>query len=165
MPIYIQACRMEVVSTKTKEGVAKALGTIVCFAGVLVLILYKGVALNKSINTSTMGVETEHSSRKWVMGSMALLAGCVSWSAWFPLQLRVSNKYPHLYSCTAIVFFLSFLLAAASTLATQRGASVWFLKKKLEIATVIYSVSTFCPLISYVNVGIQDCSNIALIIV
>ncbi|KAG6513623.1 hypothetical protein ZIOFF_023955 [Zingiber officinale] len=117
------ALRMEVVRTKTKEGVAKALGTIVCFIGVLVLILYKGVALNKSINTSTMGVETEHSSRKWLMGLMALLAGCVSWSAWFPLQLRVSKKYPHLYSCTAIVFFLSFLQDAVLSLATQRGAT------------------------------------------
>ncbi|KAG6509895.1 hypothetical protein ZIOFF_027902 [Zingiber officinale] len=107
-PITFLHERMEVVRTKTKEGVAKALDTIVCFIGVLVLILYKGVALNKSINTSTMG-------------------------------LRVSKKYPHLYSCTVIVFFLSFLQAAVLSLATQRGAAMWVLKKKLEIATVIYS--------------------------
>ncbi|XP_074591938.1 WAT1-related protein At3g30340-like isoform X1 [Curcuma longa] len=136
------ATRMEFVDLKTKEGRAKAVGTLVCFLGVLVLTLYKGVALNSSsaaVGGSSRTGGAEYGSRKWLTGSIAVIAGCVSWSAWFPLQARLGRKYPALCSCTALVFLLSFLQAASLSLATQRGASVWILRKKMEIATVIFS--------------------------
>ncbi|XP_074591939.1 WAT1-related protein At3g30340-like isoform X2 [Curcuma longa] len=137
------ATRMEFVDLKTKEGRAKAVGTLVCFLGVLVLTLYKGVALNSSsaaVGGSSRTGGAEYGSRKWLTGSIAVIAGCVSWSAWFPLQARLGRKYPALCSCTALVFLLSFLQAASLSLATQRGASVWILRKKMEIATVIFSI-------------------------
>ncbi|XP_074571692.1 WAT1-related protein At3g30340-like isoform X2 [Curcuma longa] len=137
------ATRMEFVDLKTKEGRAKAVGTLVCFLGVLVLTLYKGVALNSgsaAIGGSSRMGGAEYGSRKWLTGSIAVIAGCVSWSAWFPLQARLGRKYPALCSCTALVFLLSFLQAASLSLATQRGASVWILRKKMEIATVIFSI-------------------------
>lgn len=137
---------MEFVNLKTKEGKAKVVGTLVCFLGVLVLTFYKGVALDKSSGGGGGGGGAaaggaEYGSRKWLMGSIAVIGGCVSWSAWFPLQARVGRKYPALCSCTALVFLLSFLQAATLSLATQRGASIWLLRKKMEIATVIFSVS------------------------
>ncbi|KAG6469980.1 WAT1-related protein At3g30340-like [Zingiber officinale] len=136
------AMRMEFVNPTTKEGRAKAVGALVCFMGVLVLTFYKGVRLNRGGGEAAGGSRmggTEYGSRKWTMGSMAVIGGCVSWSAWFPLQARVGRKYPALCSCTALVFLISFLQAATLSLATQRGASVWILRKKMEIATVIFS--------------------------
>lgn len=140
---------MEYLNLKTKPGIAKTLGTLLCLIGVIVLTLYKGVALNSDASPRSTAPEpqqsspdaTDYTSRKWLMGSVALLAGSFCWSAWFPLQSKVGKKYPALYSCTALVFFLSFLQAAAMSVAAERSLSVWLLQKKMEIATVLFAVS------------------------
>ncbi|URD73251.1 EamA-like transporter family [Musa troglodytarum] len=136
------ALRMESLNPKTKPGIAKTLGTLLCLIGVIVLTLYKGVALNSDASPrSTSPDATDNASRKWLMGSVALLAGSFCWSAWFPLQSKVGKKYPALYSGTALVFLLSFLQAAAMSLAAERSLSVWQLQKKMEIATVLFAGS------------------------
>ncbi|CAL9189118.1 unnamed protein product [Musa hybrid cultivar] len=143
------ALRMESLNLKTKPGIAKTLGTLLCLIGVIVLTLYKGVALNSDASPRSTAPEpqqsspdaTDYTSRKWLMGSVALLAGSFCWSAWFPLQSKVGKKYPALYSCTALVFFLSFLQAAAMSVAAERSLSVWLLQKKMEIATVLFAGS------------------------
>ncbi|THU47855.1 hypothetical protein C4D60_Mb09t20050 [Musa balbisiana] len=135
--------RMESLNPKTKAGVVKAIGATVCFTGVIVLMFYKGVALNqaphRSQPQSPLPPAMSYTSSTWLMASLALLAGCFCLSSWFPLQSKLGEKYPALYSCTALMFFLSFLQTAAMSLATVRGHSVWLLRKKLEIATVIFS--------------------------
>ncbi|XP_009409945.2 WAT1-related protein At3g30340-like [Musa acuminata AAA Group] len=133
------AMRIESLNLKTKAGIAKAMGTSLCLVGVVVLTFYRGVGFNDHVSHRSPADGMSYTSRKRVMGSVALLAGCCCWSAWFPLQSRVSKKYPALYSCTALIFFLAFLQAAALSLATQRGLSMWLLRKKLEIATVLFS--------------------------
>ncbi|CAL9062016.1 unnamed protein product [Musa banksii] len=133
------AMRIESLNLKTKAGIAKAMGTSLCLVGVVVLTFYRGVGFNDHVSHRSPADGMSYTSRKRVMGSLALLAGCCCWSAWFPLQSRVSKKYPALYSSTALIFFLAFLQAAALSLATQRGLSMWLLRKKLEIATVLFS--------------------------
>ncbi|XP_065023386.1 WAT1-related protein At3g30340-like isoform X2 [Musa acuminata AAA Group] len=138
---------IESLNPKTKAGIAKAIGATVCFTGVIVLMFYKGVALNQAPHRSTASAQPQsplppamsYTSSTWLMASLALLAGCFCLSSWFPLQSKLGEKYPALYSCTALMFFLSFLQTAAMSLATVRGHSVWLLRKKLEIATVIFS--------------------------
>ncbi|XP_008788718.2 WAT1-related protein At3g30340 [Phoenix dactylifera] len=135
--------RLETLDVKTRAGTAKLLGAIICLSGAMLLTFYKGVALT---NTSHQPVASEqqeghstagYSTKKWIMGSIAYLAGCLTWSSWFLIQSKVAKKYPSLYSGTALIFFLSFLQAAVLTLATERSFSVWALQRKLEIITVI----------------------------
>nr|CAD1831111.1 unnamed protein product [Ananas comosus var. bracteatus] len=78
-------------------------------------------------------------TKQWMVGSIALLAGCLFWASWFLLQSKVCKKYPAIYSATALIFSLSFVQASALSLATQKSISVWVLKKKLEIVTVVFS--------------------------
>ncbi|RWW66387.1 hypothetical protein BHE74_00026266, partial [Ensete ventricosum] len=132
-------CRIESLNLKTKAGIAKAMGTSLCLVGVVVLTFYRGIGFNGHVSHRSPADDVSYTPRKRVMGSVALLAGCCCWSAWFPLQSRVNKKYPALYSCTALIFFLAFLQAAALSLATQRGLSMWLLRRKLEIATVLFS--------------------------
>ncbi|WOL18271.1 WAT1-related protein [Canna indica] len=133
------ALRMESLNLKTKAGIAKALGTLLCLIGVIVLALYKGVALNKNTSHTSVNHVINHTSKRWLMGSIALFGGCLCWSAWFPVQSKLGKKYPALYSCTALMFLLSFFQSAAMSLVTQRGLSMWLLHKRLEIATVIFA--------------------------
>lgn len=132
---------------KSKTGIAKMLGTFMCVTGAMLMTFYKGTTLNK---TSHIPVPVhhhqpttihEHSSEKWMLGSMALIAGSISWSSWFVVQTRLGHKYPALYSCTAIIFFISFLQAATLSIVTERHFSIWALTNKYEIFVVLFAVS------------------------
>ncbi|KAJ0968556.1 hypothetical protein J5N97_025473 [Dioscorea zingiberensis] len=136
--------RLETLKLKSKTGMAKVLGTITCVNGTMLMTFYKGTTLNK---TSHILVPShhhqpaihEHSSQKWTIGSLALIAGSFSWSSWFVVQTRLGNKYPALYSSTTLIFFLSFLQAATLCVATERGFSIWFFTNKYEIFVVIFA--------------------------
>ncbi|XP_020244721.1 WAT1-related protein At3g30340-like [Asparagus officinalis] len=139
--------RLEIVNPKSREGIAKVLGTIICFTGAMLLTLYRGILLTNLSDSSQQNeskeqvihLMTARNRGKWMLGTLALFAGTFSWSSWFLLQAKVSKKYPALYSSTALIFFLSFLQAAALSFSTQRGLSNWVLKGKLEIGTVLFS--------------------------
>ncbi|XP_020240909.1 WAT1-related protein At3g30340-like [Asparagus officinalis] len=119
--------RLERVNLKSKSGITKVAGTLVCLAGAMLLSFYQGIALtNTSHKTSAPNEDSGHSVRgKWILGTVALFAAIFSWSSWFLLQTKVSEKYPALYSGTAIVFFFSFLQVLVLSLTTERGLSIW----------------------------------------
>ncbi|KAJ6850630.1 WAT1-related protein-like [Iris pallida] len=137
--------RLERVNLRSKAGIAKVLGAAVCLAGAMLLTFYKGIPLGNASDHAA-GAE-EHAANilsnagkgKWMMGTIALFGGTFSWASWFLLQSKVGKKYPALYSGTAVIFFLSFLQAAALTFATQRGVSFLLLRRKLEILTVTFA--------------------------
>uniref|UniRef100_A0A0D9VB38 EamA domain-containing protein n=1 Tax=Leersia perrieri TaxID=77586 RepID=A0A0D9VB38_9ORYZ len=138
--------RIEFLNMKSKAGGAKILGTLTSMAGMLVLSLYKGVALTNrseamdaaaSANATTT---VNHNNKQWTLGTVVLLGNCLCFSLWLLLQTKLTKKYPAIYSSTAIMFFISTLQAGALTLATDRlSASAWALTKNIEIVTVLYS--------------------------
>ncbi|XP_062217225.1 WAT1-related protein At3g30340-like [Phragmites australis] len=138
---------MEKLVLKTGAGIAKVIGTTVGFTGAMLLALYQGPSLIKSPSppmesvagaSPQQGPTVGHGAHRWVIGSLALLAGSACWSFWFILQSRLGKKYPALYSGTAFVFLLSFLQMAAVGLATEKDFSVWILRSKLQIITVLF---------------------------
>jgi drug/metabolite transporter (DMT)-like permease len=135
--------RMEKLDLKTGAGVAKVIGTAVGFSGAVTLALYQGPSLTKpqqQPSAAAMGGHGGAGAHRWVTGSLSLLAGAACWSFWFILQSRLGKKYPALYSGNALMFLLSFLQMAAVGLATQRDLSVWILRTKLQIITVLFVV-------------------------
>lgn len=129
---------MEKLDLKTGAGIAKVIGTAVGFTGAIVLALYQGPSLTKP---SPAQAAAHHvlAHHQWAIGSVALLAGAACWSFWFILQSRLGKKYPALYSGNALMFLLSFLQMAAVGLATERkDLSVWILRTKLQIITVLF---------------------------
>ncbi|KAJ6824656.1 WAT1-related protein-like [Iris pallida] len=149
--------RLESATVKTKAGVAKVLGAVLCFAGALVLALYKGIAL-----TSTSHQVAEYSeghashSRdnsirgKWMLGTVMLVISTFSLSAWYLLQSKICKRFPALCTGTTIMFSLSFLQAAVLSFATKRDISLWVLKSNVEIITIAVSGiggSVFCYLV------------------
>ncbi|XP_058724166.1 WAT1-related protein At3g30340-like isoform X2 [Vicia villosa] len=134
---------MEKVSMKSKSGKAKVLGTFVCIGGALLLILYKGMPL---INPQSHPVANKvtipasaSSLKKWIIGSIFLIACCLFWSSWFLIQERVGKKYPYQYSSTAILSFFAAIQSAILNLIIHRNNAKWILKGKLQIMTIIYS--------------------------
>lgn len=136
---------------KSKGGIAKILGALICIAGALSLTLYKGMPLtNYSQDTTQMQnhANTMTSAKKterWAVGSVLLGLGCLLWSSWFLIQAKVGKSYPFQYSSTAILSFFGAIQAAILYLITERNLtmSMWAMKGKLEILSVTYAVSIF----------------------
>ncbi|XP_062229965.1 WAT1-related protein At3g30340-like [Phragmites australis] len=114
------------------------------FAGVMLLTLYKGVALTHQVEPSVSpdhhAAATPESGKKtWTLGTVALLANCLCFSFWLLLQSKLTKKYPALYSSTSYMFLISSLQGGGLTAAIQRRASVWALTRPVEIITVLYT--------------------------
>lgn len=132
---------------KSKSGIAKVLGSIVCISGALLLALYRGMPL---INPQSQFIANRSTSEppavkleKWIIGSILLTAGCLLWSSWFIIQAKISKTYPCQYSSTAILSLFAAIQSAILTLVIKGNNASWILKGKLEILSVIYSVSMF----------------------
>ncbi|XP_031099233.1 WAT1-related protein At3g30340-like [Ipomoea triloba] len=130
--------RQERINMKCKSGKAKMLGTLICLIGTIVLILYKGKPLINN-NASSQGVEANHNTKSWVIGSLFLFAGSLAWSSWFLIQGRVGLDYPYQYSSTTIMSFFGAIQSAALCVIIDKNPSIWKLKGSLEIGTIIYS--------------------------
>ncbi|KAL3814893.1 hypothetical protein ACJIZ3_016161 [Penstemon smallii] len=125
---------MEKVNMKRNSGKAKVFGTLTCVVGALIVILYKGIPINKQ------EVVMNHKRPKaWGLGSVFLSAGSLCWSSWFLIQAKVGRNYPYRYSSTTIMSFFSAVQSAIMCLVTDRNISKWILRGKLQILSVIYA--------------------------
>ncbi|XP_031100748.1 WAT1-related protein At3g30340-like [Ipomoea triloba] len=131
--------RHERINIKCKSGKAKVLGTLICLIGAIVLTLHKGKPLTNNNNASSQGVEAYHNTKSWIIGSLFLFAGSLTWSSWFLVQARVGPGFPYQYSCTTLKSFFGALQSAAFCFIIDRNTSIWRLKGTLEIWTVIFS--------------------------
>ncbi|XP_012077338.1 WAT1-related protein At3g30340 [Jatropha curcas] len=144
---------MESVNIKSNSGRAKVVGTLVCVGGAMVLTLYKGMPLfthsHSHLQTSLKPHQAmEHiklvsyrkrKAEKWTIGCVALGAGTLLWSSWFLLQSKIGKRYPYQYSSTAIMSFFGAIQSAVLALSTRRNLSIWLLKGKIQIITVLYA--------------------------
>ncbi|WCJ22545.1 nodulin MtN21 /EamA-like transporter family protein [Euphorbia peplus] len=135
---------LEKVNMKSKAGKAKVLGAIICMGGAMVLCLYKGVPL-KNIHDMTDSMNQSHTkansneTQRWIVGSMFLMAACLSFSSWFLLQSKIGKTYPCKYSSNAIMTFFAAIQSGLVSLLFERDVGMWVLKDNLEILSVIYA--------------------------
>ncbi|XP_059444558.1 WAT1-related protein At3g30340-like isoform X1 [Corylus avellana] len=138
---------LETVNIKCSSGRAKVLGTVVCVGGATLLTLYRGMPLFDHSHSQSatqmvdhaMKLNSDKTTQRWTIGSIALVVGTLFWSSWFLLQSTISKRYPCQYSSTAIMSFFGAIQSAALSLATSRNLSAWVLKGKIEIVTVLYA--------------------------
>ncbi|TXG50805.1 hypothetical protein EZV62_023329 [Acer yangbiense] len=130
---------IEKVNIKRNSGKAKVAGTLVCIAGGILLILYKGVPLFYRSNSEPETQNHSHSSEKWTLGCIALTAGTLFWSSWFVIQSNIGKRYPCQYTSTAIVTFFGAIQSALLSLCTSRQLSIWIPKGKIEFISILYA--------------------------
>lgn len=132
---------------RKKSGRAKVLGTLVCISGALVLTLYKGIAVTNVSRGTEQQISDNYGTKRWVIGSVVLTAGSLLWSSWFLIQAKIGKRYPFQYSSTAIMSSFSAIQSAILYLVidlrgTNISISAWIVKRKLDILSVTYAVST-----------------------
>lgn len=87
-------CRMEKVKIRTRLGMVKIVGLIVCMGGVATLAFYKGPQIWPLHNSNThySHHHQHHSSssanpKTWYLGSLLLFFSIITWSIWLVLQV------------------------------------------------------------------------------
>ncbi|KAA8519360.1 hypothetical protein F0562_013616 [Nyssa sinensis] len=138
---------LETVNLRSSGGRAKVLGTLVCLGGAMLLTLYKGMPLFNFSHShaanytmgQTMRLSSGKNQERWTVGLIALIAGTLLWSSWFLLQSNIGKRYPCQYSSTAIMAFFGAIQSAVLSLSIDRNLSMWVVKGKIEILTIMYA--------------------------
>lgn len=90
LALRVMQNRIESVNIKEIRSIAKVIGTLVTFAGALLMTLYKGPLIHLFYSPNTTQQAGAHSPpqslKHWLSGTLFLLMGCVTWSSFFILQ-------------------------------------------------------------------------------
>ncbi|KAF8028087.1 hypothetical protein BT93_E0872 [Corymbia citriodora subsp. variegata] len=140
--------RIEKVNMKRSSGRAKVVGTLVCVGGALMLTLYRGRPLFSSSHSQAIismrdhatKLSSAHRMQNWRLGLICLVLGTLLWSLWFLLQSKIGKRYPCQYSSTAIMCFFGSIQSAALSFCTSRSLSIWVLRGRTEIFTVLFAL-------------------------
>ncbi|KAH9627011.1 hypothetical protein KSS87_020662, partial [Heliosperma pusillum] len=84
--------RRENVNLRSKGGIAKVSGSLICIGGVVLMIFYRGFPLNHT-GMSPTSYHNAHNSndwrRNWIVGSLFLVLSILCWSGWFLIQAKI----------------------------------------------------------------------------
>ncbi|KAL5076630.1 hypothetical protein RYX36_015614 [Vicia faba] len=82
--------RIERVNIKQIRSIAKVIGTLVTFAGALLMTIYKGPQIHLFYSPKTShhhaGSHDTQTHTHWISGTLFILLGCFAWSSFFILQ-------------------------------------------------------------------------------
>ncbi|KAH0989394.1 hypothetical protein GBA52_000877 [Prunus armeniaca] len=133
--------RVESVKMKEVRSQAKVIGTLVTFAGALLMTVYKGpvVDLLWSHKTSSHSSTTTSSDQHWVTGTLFILIGCVAWSCFYVLQSITVKKYPANISLSCLICLVGALQGAAVAVTVERRASAWAVGWDSRLLAPLYS--------------------------
>ncbi|XP_037479917.1 WAT1-related protein At5g64700-like [Triticum dicoccoides] len=135
---------MESLRLKSKEGSAKVVGALVCFAGALLISLYKGEELHllspvlKGITKSSHGVAGGHHHSR---GTLLLLGDSICYAFWYPIQVKVLKVYPWKYWSTVLTCVLGGLQTCAVGIIMRRDKLAWQVGWNIQLLTIVYSAA------------------------
>ncbi|PKI77668.1 hypothetical protein CRG98_001951 [Punica granatum] len=133
--------RIERVNIRQIRGLAKIVGTVVTFAGALVMTLYKGPIINiiRSRNHASSGTADDPSDKHWVTGTLFILIGCCAWSAFYILQSITVKKYPAEMSLSSLICLVGAVQSAAVGLVAERHPSAWAVGWDTRLLAPVYT--------------------------
>ncbi|XP_051230896.1 WAT1-related protein At2g39510-like [Lolium perenne] len=131
--------RMEIVDVKSARGLAKVGGTVVSFAGVTTMTLYKGTAIASPWKAPIHidGSNAVHQS--WLKGAFLAVASCVCWSIWYIMQATSVKRYPAELSLTAWMATVGGIQSLAFTVILKHHKEDWLIGFGLKFWCIIYS--------------------------
>lgn len=133
--------RLERVRIKEIRSQAKVVGTLVTLGGALLMTVYKGpvIGLPWSQKTSQHGSTAASSDKHWVTGTLLLLVGCVSWSAFYVLQMETLKKFPAEVSLASLICLAGSMQSLAIALVVAHHPSSWAVGWDARLFTPLYT--------------------------
>jgi drug/metabolite transporter (DMT)-like permease len=145
------------------EGQAKVGGTLICVAGAVLMVLFRGLALFGETEAESLGHgESRHTETsghfmsgffnglgRWNLGVLCLIGNCTCMAAFLAIQAPVLKKYPANLSVTAYSYFFGTMFMVTSAFFMTNESTNWSLTRS-EFFAVVYAVCsshTICLLI------------------
>nr|KYP63125.1 Auxin-induced protein 5NG4 [Cajanus cajan] len=134
---------LERLNLGTAAGKAKIVGTLIGISGAMVLTFVKG----KEINFGTFHLNLLHhqngahtaTSAKHILGALFALASGISYALWLITQAKMSERYPCIYSSTALMSLWGAIQSTVFALCLERDWSQWRLGWNIRLFTAAYS--------------------------
>ncbi|KAF8044702.1 hypothetical protein N665_7218s0002 [Sinapis alba] len=152
------------------EGQAKVGGTLVCVAGAVLMVLFRGPALFGETEPEFLGHgEIRHSEAsgsghlvssvlnglgRWNLGVLCLIGNCTCMAAFLAIQAPVLKKYPANLSVTAYSYFFGTMFMVTSAFFMTNESTTWSLTRSEFFAVVYAGV-----IASALNYGLLTWSN------
>ncbi|KAL0700494.1 hypothetical protein Bca4012_056616 [Brassica carinata] len=127
---------------KTKAGMLKILGTLVCISGALFLTFYKGPQISNPHSHKEALHQNDNDQDKaknWLLGCLYLTIGTTLLSLWMLFQGNLNIKYPCKYSSTCLMSVFAAFQCALLSLYKGRDAHDWVIGDKFVIIVIVYA--------------------------
>ncbi|XP_023545290.1 WAT1-related protein At1g09380 isoform X2 [Cucurbita pepo subsp. pepo] len=137
----------ESVRIKTKPGLAKVMGTIVCICGAMLLSFYHGhtIGLGESkihwpyVERIMSKTNPTNRQENRTLGSVLLLCSSFSWALWFVIQARLSVKFKAPYTSTTLLCFMAFFQCGLIAVISEHNVASWSLKSPIRLISALYT--------------------------
>ncbi|EEF42747.1 WAT1-related protein At5g64700 isoform X1 [Ricinus communis] len=141
--------RIEKLGLRTPAGKIKILGATLCIVGALTSGFYKGKSFHIFHHNLHRHVDIKASNYHWLRGSFLLIASCLSYAAWYILQVKLIKELPLKYWATMLTCIIAAIQSAVIGLCLDRSKVAWKLGWDLQLVTILYSgalgtAATFC---------------------
>lgn len=138
--------RMESVNDlKSKAGMLKVMGTLICVSGALLLTFYKGPQIsNFHSHPEALGHNNKNDQDKtknWVFGCLYAAIGVTFLSIWMLFQGTLNIKYPCKYTSTCLMSVFAAFQCALLSLYKRRDVNDWVIRDRFVIFVILYIVS------------------------
>ncbi|KAL0884306.1 hypothetical protein Bca101_008287 [Brassica carinata] len=127
---------------KTKGGMLKVLGTLICISGALFLTFYKGPQISNPHSQSEAlhhNNNDQDKAKNWLLGCLYLTIGTTLLSLWMLFQGTLSIKYPCKYSSTCLMSVFAAFQCALLSLYNGRDVKDWVIDDRFVIIVVVYA--------------------------
>ncbi|KAK8941557.1 WAT1-related protein [Platanthera guangdongensis] len=148
--------RVEKIDIRQRHGQAKIIGAVVTIAGTIIMILYKGPAVEFFwTNGRQPQQQNKHESNDYnrISGTLMLLVSFICWAFFLLLQSNTLKSYPAKVTLTIYICSLGALMNfVMALLGGARSLEPWILGWDMRIFAVIYS-GVVCTGLSYFILG------------
>ncbi|KAL1220691.1 WAT1-related protein [Cardamine amara subsp. amara] len=135
--------RVESISDiKSKAGMLKVMGTLICISGALLLTFYKGPQISKFHDSPEAlhhhNNNGQDKTKNWVFGCICATIGAVFLSIWMLFQGTLNIKYPCKYSSTCLMSVFAAFQCALLSLYKRRDVNDWVIHDRFVIFVIVY---------------------------
>lgn len=87
---------MEQLDVRNPRGLAKIFGTLCSLAGVMIMTSCKGPVI-RNLGKPLIHIARNNLHENWTKGSILTVASCLTWSAWYIMQVNITTLQFEVY--------------------------------------------------------------------
>ncbi|KAJ7979889.1 WAT1-related protein [Quillaja saponaria] len=145
------AFRMEVLNLRNPRGIAKLLGALVSFSGIMIMTMYRGPCIKNLWHPLIHIQRNTATQENWLKGSVLMVASCITWSMWYIMQPFTMKRYPAQLSLTTWINFVGGAQSAIFTVIVQHKPTAWTIGFNIDLWATLYAGVACSGLIVFIQ--------------